>query len=147
MNKICTDVKQSKKLLSLGLSPETADMYYTGHRGILDPKVTEYSKFPDVRHEYISFDHLDLFYPCWSLSALMDLMPPIAYNYPVLQRSADHQYHYGETYNKWFISYVDLNIHGAHRPYRTAFYENPIDAAYSMIIFLIEQGYIKTEKK
>lgn len=138
MNKICTDVKQSKKLVELGLDISTADMHYNLS---VDNKVRMLS----VGSPSVLFG--DVTIPAWSLSALMDLMPPIAYNYPVLQRSADPEYHYGETYNKWFISYVDLNIHGEHRPYRTAFYENPIDAAYSMIIFLIEQGYFKTEKK
>lgn len=141
MHKICTDLEQSKELLKLGLSSENADMYweydYDSHEHESHPRVLV------VRNGYDPYNKKVL---AWSFSALLALMPPIANRYPVLQRSNDQNYHYGKQYGKWFMVYVDLNAHGDFMPYRTDFYDTPVDAAYSMIIWLIEQGYIKTEK-
>ena len=43
---VATSRDQSKHLLELGLDPNTADMYYTGHRSIFNPKEIEYTQEP-----------------------------------------------------------------------------------------------------
>lgn len=73
-NRISTNIEQSKHLLELGLDPNTADMYYTGHRSIFNPKEIEYTQEPRVRAKFVSFDRLEVFFPAWSLSALLEVM-------------------------------------------------------------------------
>lgn len=75
MNKGYTSLEQSRRLLELGVSSDTADMYYRGTQSIINPKEFEYSEYPLVRGKYVSFDDLKYFYPCWSLNALLNILP------------------------------------------------------------------------
>ena len=65
MNKICTDIEQSKKLLELGIDITTADMYwwYSGKRYYIEAM------------DDGDFDETEGHIPAWSLSALMNLLP------------------------------------------------------------------------
>lgn len=69
MAKICTDIQQSKKLLSLGLDPSTADMLYQLHE----------REYADAIRIPLTKEHWDALipdiYPAWSLTALLELMP------------------------------------------------------------------------
>lgn len=64
MNKICTTIEQSKKLIELGIDIKTADMYweydFTDHECVL--KVMD-----------IHFGNTCI--PAWSLSALLKMLP------------------------------------------------------------------------
>ena len=64
MNKICTDIHQSKTLLELGINVNTADMYWSlvnkNHPPIVGKYCAEYGGMQ---------------LPAWSLSALLELMP------------------------------------------------------------------------
>lgn len=66
-NQICTSIEQSKKLLELGVNPETADMkidlYFPN-----EPTVTP----TDVN---IDWSKQDEFIPTWSLYRLIELCP------------------------------------------------------------------------
>lgn len=64
MNKICTSIEQSKKLLELGIDVNTADMYWDYDYDIQQ----EYKYCPRVMDE--QFD--DICIPAWSLTALVD---------------------------------------------------------------------------
>jgi hypothetical protein len=68
MNRIATTPEQSKKLLGLGLNPETSDMFWLQEPG--DPKV-HYLMVRD------SDDDLepDWKIPAWSLSKLLEILP------------------------------------------------------------------------
>lgn len=60
MNKICTSIEQSQRLIELGIDVNTADMIYN----VLGESY--------VRHN----TPIDKYYtPAWSLSALLDLIP------------------------------------------------------------------------
>ena len=85
MTKICTSIEQSKKLLELGLNPDTADMFWL--RIIGETRNTYGDIIPlteDICQVAIddnnlcfhqsSYDEDDTM-PAWSLSALMSLMP------------------------------------------------------------------------
>lgn len=72
--KAYTDLEQSKKLAEF-LPLESADMYYAGHQSIINPKEWEYGDTPKIRGKYISFDDKRIFYPCWSLAALINIIP------------------------------------------------------------------------
>lgn len=61
--KICTSIEQSKKLLSLGLDPNTADMFYNLGE----------SQIPNAI--YGSNDDFKCYILAWSLTALLELMP------------------------------------------------------------------------
>jgi len=124
--KYYTSIEQSKKLLELGLDPNTADMEYLLHRD--DGSTVLGSPFikDDLaeRGEERVFDYL----PCWSVGALIDAMPMIKYKdypkeYPILRHWDGYQF---DTY--------------AHA---TQYYDNLIEAAYEMVIWLLKNNYIK----
>lgn len=64
MNKICTDIHQSKKLIELGIDTNTADMYYQW-----------YSETASALHVGKGSKKLNADCPAWSLAALLKLMP------------------------------------------------------------------------
>ena len=61
MNKICTSLEQSKKLIELGIDRKTSDMYYWCGE--------------DLRMGGYKAQDEECDIPAWSLSALMELMP------------------------------------------------------------------------
>ena len=61
MNRYYTSIEESKKLIELGLKPETADMWY---RSLLD--------FPEIKRTING--ELGIL-PCWSVGQLLELMP------------------------------------------------------------------------
>ena len=67
-SQVCTNIKQSQRLLDLGLKPETADMYHT----------TFYRD--NVGYEIIQVRNMKLpllsqALPAWSLHRLIEMMP------------------------------------------------------------------------
>lgn len=63
MNKICTSLEQSKKLIELGIDRKSSDMYYWCGE--------------DIRiGGYMAQDE-ELDIPCWSLTALLDVYPMV----------------------------------------------------------------------
>ena len=57
-SQVCTNIKQSQRLLDLGLKPETADMYYT-----------EKPRLLFIRDNGIPLEEED--FPAWSLHRLL----------------------------------------------------------------------------
>lgn len=114
MNKICTSIEQSKKLIELGVDRNTADMNYWQLSNYYDlvPKDSHHSGLSNI--------------PAWSLSALLDLMPNVNGHYPELCRGK----HTGQYY-MWIEDTFD-----------TQTFNNPIDAAFEMICWLKENGKI-----
>ena len=103
ITKICTDIDQSKKLARI-LPLESADMYYWCGDG------------EDLRIDGHRAMDKDLDIPCWSLAALLYVLPS-----STLDSSNDRHYrlHCMERFSEW--------------------YDNPIDVYYEMIIKLHEQ--------
>ena len=136
-----TTIEQSKKLVELGLNPESADMHYPDYYfdgNTKGPCNTPYKEvIEDLFHVYINPKTKRLL-PCWSLGALMELMPKIKEDeddggcYPTLCK--------GYNTDKWHCVYRStLHI--------TDWYKSSIDAAFEMVVWLLENGYIKTKKK
>ena len=77
MNKICTTLEQSQKLIELGIDVNTADMCYRPTKDMYR-NIIGYSKYPDVMtpRDRSFFNELG-YEPCWSLTALIDLLPDI----------------------------------------------------------------------
>lgn len=133
MSKICTDLEQSRKLLSLRIDKNTADMHYfsDGYNPIkLDVGYSaENAKFyRGTENEYI---------PAWSLTALLKLMPKIKVATPILVNALLEE--------KYYCHYQGIGTFK--EVYTTTFHEEPIDAAFEMVCWLLENGYIKKSKK
>ena len=123
-----TTIEQSKHLIELGLNPETADMSY--------PML--YNRAIDGGGKRIS-NHAELYKPigedltCWSLGALLGMMPCIP-NCTILFAILDGKYGICITP---LDSGLALNEIEANTPF---------EVVYDMIVWLLENGYIKTEK-
>lgn len=117
MNKICTSIKQSKKLIKLGFDVNTADMHYSTWVILSEG---EYILSPNQGKtiEELQEDYGKQVIPAWSLSSLMELIPP---GNILLRDKLSGEYK--------CINTVDSN-----------FYDNPLDAAFEMIVQLKENG-------
>lgn len=110
MNKICTSIEQSKKLIELGIDVYTADMFWKN--GVSDKYIQCFTPFVSCGTN-MDYDY-DI--PAWSLAALLGLIPPGN----ILLRDA-----LGGKYK--CINTVDSD-----------YYDNPLDAAFEMICWLKE---------
>jgi len=141
-----TTIEQSKKLVELGLNPDTADMFYSRR----PTGKSEYSVFPDFKPEgrLEVFTKVDL--PCWSLGALMDLLPPSIQTGEGMQNQyeIDIRKYWGNEENMYQIAYG--NDRGLseewHDMINTGEKESLCDVAFDIICWLLENGYIKKEK-
>ena len=111
MNKICTTLEQSKKLIELDLDVNTADMMWFDD-GLGEPMEIVCSYNPTTSDDV----------PAWSLSALLGLMP---LGSRLLKGSDISKYHF---------DYPNCG--------NTGWYDNPIDAAYEMVCWLLENKKI-----
>lgn len=67
-----TSIEQSKKLVELGIDPNTADMWYS-----LDDEDPEYS-FVNAEEPPFEWEEITIYdraLPCWSTGALINLLP------------------------------------------------------------------------
>ena len=65
MNQICTNKKQSSRLLEAGVNPKTADMYLDEFEC---PVAFEYRRIEGHMDQ-------DMAFPAWSLSKLIEILP------------------------------------------------------------------------
>ena len=113
--KAYTDLGQSKKLAEI-LPLESADMVYIALMGN--------TTYPDVLKVNLTNKHWnemypDVYIPCWSLAALLGVLPKIQGGKPII--ALDDNY----------ITYPHMsNLHTKA--------DNPIDACYEVIIKLYE---------
>lgn len=111
--KNCTGIKQSKRLIELGLDQATADYAYIGEEG------------PFVRSSAVIDNWMT---PAWSLSALLELLPSgTVFLSRYTKMRADYRGHDGE--NEIVIST------GAHDTY--------LDAVYNLVATALMEGYIQ----
>lgn len=130
MNKICTSIEQSKKLIELGLDVNTADMFWD----------TLFAKKPEAHidnHHLIDEYDDEYRFPAWSLTALLDLMPKIHGERPKLDTGRIQTEKY----------YVEYPYHESTKDdwYSTKLCDSAVDAAFEMVVWLFENGLIKTE--
>ena len=120
---IATTIEQSKHLLELGLDPKTADMYYL-------PQVMNEGETLWPIDEGYNLDDADQ--PAWSLSALLEVMPNNDYWEICLWQYKDQ---------RWQCVFDDVEFSNGETK---AFVANtPIDAAYEMVCWLLENNLIK----
>ena len=128
--KFYTSIEQSKKLLELGLSPESADCMWEQHDNE-SPYVTV--KPYTTLGRSIGAHAI----PCWSIGALLNIMPKL-YEFKEDPEDGGCQPNLckGWDNNLWHVVYR-TSI------YVTEWYENPIDACFEMVCWLLRKGYIK----
>lgn len=141
MNKICTDIPQSKKLIELGVDVDTSDMVYL--RSYFEDE-GEYNLLVGSYHEgYMEKDDgtiipvFDEHIPAWSLSALLGLMP-----FHIIENNRFSFYQVkgfnkqGETYRFGYKTNDNSFL------FETSWHNNAIDAAFEMICWLKENNKI-----
>ena len=116
MNKICTTLKQSKKLIELGIDINTADMYYQW-----------YSETESALHVGKGSKNLNADCPAWSLAALFDFLPEHIQVSPSLKQSK-----YMCNYHNGIVEFGD----DYHKEKST----NLFDAVFEMVCWLKENG-------
>ena len=114
MNKICTSIEQSKKLLELGIDVSTADMYYDVNSYGIQGK-------PEVAVGKVWSKDI----PAWSLSALFDILPKQFDEYVKTLYWFNGEYHCSYENENWESKY-----------WTSA--DNLIDACFKMILKLRE---------
>ena len=123
MNKICTTIEQSKKLLELGIDRKTSDLYYWCGS--------------DLRIDGYRAQDEELDIPAWSLTALLDILPNDEVTSTTVTRGG-WDIKSAKYLDIWFAEYEtekhdnDFSLSAS----------NPIDAAFEMIVKLKEQNLI-----
>ena len=110
-----TDIEQSRKLAKI-LPLESANMYYD--RGGLPSLIDKY-----VTHESIKNDKYYHLIPCWSLSALLNILPK---NLNIGRPSLNSNYK-----GYYWIQYYDEFMKPNN--YKTECFNNPVDACVAMV--------------
>ena len=127
---IATSIEQSKKLIDLGLNPETAD----SHTEMIDINGDMVSQLMEGHGDTTKRNFGTL---CWSLNGLFTLMPE------QIKERSEYFLKIKRGLDKWEVLYSDRNDSTIYGIYG----DTPLDAAYNMVVWLLEKGYIKTEKK
>ena len=119
-----TDLSQSKALAKI-LPIESADMWYHGHYSPWESE-RKYDNEPCPSHSMSpNWDK-----PCWSLAALLSVIPKHIKNYNVLRIDIDE--------NTFAIWYDEIG-YGVNNDLPNITMESAVDACYEMIIKLHEQ--------
>ena len=129
MNKICTSLEQSNKLLELGIDRNTADMCWADDT-------------PDlpilIAYPITDCDNLENKIPAWSLSALLGLMPfhiienNVRYGFKQWKGCNLQGENYCFGYKSNYYSFL----------FETSLYKDVVDAAFEMICWLKENKKI-----
>jgi len=135
MNKICTDIEQSRKLIELGLDVKTADMYWWA---------TSLRYYIEAMDDG-DFNEAEGHIPAWSLSALLNLMPPYLFEF---ERGIDLNIYPDLNSKGWHCIYMPNNIYNMPKDKfrQITSNDNLLDAAYEMVVWLLENNYINNKK-
>ena len=113
-----TDIEQSKKLAEI-LPLESADMYW----------FRDDTEIPKVFPQDMMHDSASVTLPCWSLAALLNVIPKHIKDYNVLRIDNSN--------NDFAIWYVEIGF-GVNKDLPDITTESAVDACYEMIIRLNE---------
>jgi len=139
-----TDIEQSKKLAEI-LPIESADMIYIMYHNGEKPQNDDANLstvYESVDHKWYWVDIIDGSWdmrigediPCWSLAALLDLMPKIHGERPKLDTGRIQTEKY----------YVEYPYHESTKDdwYSTKLCDSAVDAAFEMVCWLKDNGKI-----
>ena len=129
MNKICTSIEQSQKLIELGIDVSTADMYWWATSKRYYMEAMDDGDFNE-RAGHIR---------AWSLSALLELIPPYLGEF---EDGID--FGFSKAMNgKWYSAhYIQLDNSGLATFTKTVTGDTAIDAAFEMICWLKKENRI-----
>ena len=151
MNKICTSIEQSKKLIELGIDVNTADMHYSTWT-ILNEG--EYILSPNQGEtiEELQEDYGNQVIPAWSLSALINLLPSefteVGKYSTTTYKINIRKYKFTDEVNLHQIAYGSYKWYEDGKSYtwsdmiNTGEKEDLIDAAFQMVCWLLENKKI-----
>ena len=131
MHKICTSIEQSQKLIKLGIDVNTADMDYIQFAN--DPE-----NYDCVINIYNN-EHEDDWIPAWSLSALLELIPPYLGEF-----SEGIDFEFSKSMNgKWYSArYIQLNDDKAITFNKVVTGDTAVDTVFEMVVWLKENNKI-----
>lgn len=125
MSNIATNIEQSKHLLELGLDIKTADMC-----------LCKTAQGSWILYGYVPGEYDAHTIPAWSLSALLEVMPSfIDYKGQKLRLTI-------EKAGIWNVFYLGTE-HRLNEIWFNGEYGEPVEPAYEMVCWLLEQGLIK----
>ena len=136
MNTLATTIEQSKHLLELGLSTDSADMWWSNR--FVYWKSTPMIGIATEQNQLYTFKWCDEDVPAWSLSALLKVMPK-----EIKKDDKQYSFHLETTHNLYYVSYYRYDIDGIRYLHTTELNNCTIDAAYEIVCWLLEQGLIK----
>lgn len=116
-----TSLEQSQKLAEI-LPLESADMCWTNHcygpiRSSMTASAKTIKEYKELLTRFTDLTSIDVFYPCWSLAALLNVLP----NYHITNNGITGVVLWSlDTYSKE--------------------HDNPVDACYEMILKLHKQN-------
>lgn len=122
-----TDLEQSKKLAEI-LPLESADMNYATWTILDDGFVVSPNQGSTIKD--LQEDYGNQIIPCWSLSALLDVLPKLGAKEPRIQKL----YYDSNPTKRYICQYSLTNM--------TDEYDNPIDACYEMVVKLKKRNLI-----
>lgn len=128
MNKICTSIEQSKRLIELGIDVNSADMvYHKELNGTYSLRVVDNVLKYDI--------------PAWSLSALLELMPSYLFEF---ERGIDLNLYPSINRKVWLCSYMPNVVENmkTDKFKQITHADSLVDAVYDMIIWLKENNYL-----
>ena len=137
MAKLCTDIRQSKRLQELGLDTKTADLSWY----CIDTDYKDYlnSGFTLELEPYSDYEGITGYEPAWSLPKLLELLPHgIMEFHPFKAWGLNMSLRYGS------LQYVTDNFDDAKET--KIFWDinktEVIDAVFDMAVWLAENGYL-----
>ena len=128
MNKICTSIEQSKRLIELGIDVNSADMvYHKELNGTYSLRVVDNVLKYDI--------------PAWSLSALLELMPSHLFEF---ERGIDLNLYPSINRKVWLCSYMPNAIENmkTDKFKQITHADSLVDAVFDMIVWLKENNYL-----
>lgn len=128
MNKICTSIEQSKRLIELGIDINSSDMvYHKELNGTYSLRVVDNVLKYDI--------------PAWSLSALLELMPSYLFEF---ERGIDLNLYPSINRKVWLCSYMPNVIENTKTDKfkQITHADSLVDAAFDMIVWLKENNYL-----
>lgn len=140
MNQICTNKEQSSRLLEAGVRPETADCYLQritetddwSNNNVLDEIIESWM------NKQVLLD-MDGRYPAWSLSKLIDMMPPAIDGLGTLYLCAglNTKKYNADNKVKDHLYSIEYGVN-----YTSHRYDDPIEALIETIEWLIKEGHL-----
>ena len=134
MNKICTTIEQSKKLLELGIDVNTADMCWSIFKTSWGERIYTIVAYPMLPNQEKGIEKIHEDLPAWSLTALLGVIPKHIKNYNVLRNDISD--------NDFAIWYDDVSNGCVNETLPDITMESAVDACYEMIVKLKEQTLI-----